>query len=229
MAKRPIFIPRPDHFPYVNEIVVDFIWYPGFNKSQVQKSIRSLHEAAKKQDVFPILEISTKSEDGVGLSLSAFNLSLCLTDNQTISVECAFQGSKVFQNGGPYSDLYLKNSREAKTDPRLQNSGTLIGFKLLGEDFPLIPETAFYDWLYIKAMWQNKNLSDQVMSFNGFSDIAFNPKKSINCQARSAALYAALCNKSYDIGKIINDRDYYLRLMTGNQTEFPNWQPELPL
>lgn len=31
-----------------------------------------------------------------------------------------------------------------------------------------------------------------MLTFEGFSDIAFNPEKSLNCQARSAALYVAL-------------------------------------
>ena len=32
----------------------------------------------------------------------------------------------------------------------------------------------------------------QIRERDGFTDIAFNPKKSLNCQARSAALYVAL-------------------------------------
>jgi hypothetical protein len=35
-------------------------------------------------------------------------------------------------------------------------------------------------------------LSDHLLSYRGFTDIEFNLKKSINCQAYSAALYVSL-------------------------------------
>ncbi len=187
MARRPIFIPDSSS-PYVEERNIEFQWYPGFAKSQAQKSIKSLHQAT---DISPILEISGKSAEPLGVSLSAFNLSI-LIENDRMSVECAYQGSKVFEKGGPYTDLYSRSSREAKTDPRLRNSGELIAFKFRGEDFPIKPQTGFYNWLYIKALGQNQNLARELKNFQGFSDIAFNPKRSINCQARAAAIFVSL-------------------------------------
>ena len=50
----------------------------------------------------------------------------------------------------------------------------------------------FYDWLYIRALAQNSELALSLMEYNAFTDIAFNPKKSINCQANSAALFVSL-------------------------------------
>ena len=110
MARRPIFIPDSS-YPYVEEKDIEFQWYPGFAKSQAQKSIKSLHQAT---DISPILEISGKSAEPLGVSLSAFNL-LILIENDRMSVECAYQGSKVFEKGGPYKDLYF-GCREAKTE-----------------------------------------------------------------------------------------------------------------
>ena len=57
---------------------------------------------------------------------------------------------------------------------------------------PLIPRTAFYDWLYINALMENADLAEQVMEYDAFTDIEFNPNKSINCQARAAALFVAM-------------------------------------
>lgn len=82
----------------------------------------------------------------------------------------------------------------------------------MGEDFPTTPLTAFYDWLYIRALWQNQLLADQLGKFKAFSDIAFNPKRSVNCQARSAALYVALLS-ILDIKKAIEDKAYYLSVV----------------
>ena len=101
MAKRPIFTPNFPEFPYVDAIDIEFKWHPGFAKSQMQKSIASLHAAAEKLNkISPILEISSKSTSRLGVSLSAFSLSMQTLDGQKMSVECAYQGSKVFENGG---------------------------------------------------------------------------------------------------------------------------------
>lgn len=113
--------------------------------------------------------------------------------NMVFTVETAFQGSKIFERGGPYKDLIGMDSRAAKKDIRLKESGNLIGFEFFGTKFPLMPRTYFYDWVYINALQQNTELTAIVKTYAGFSDIEFNPEKSINCQAHSAALYLSLC------------------------------------
>ena len=84
------------------------------------------------------------------------------------------------------------SSRDAKTDSRLRNSGPLLEFSLTGDPWPLEPTTAFYDWLYLRALAYNPELANQLLECDGFTDIEFNPEKSWNCQARSAALYVSL-------------------------------------
>ncbi len=218
MANRPIFTPDTNGFPYVDTVDIEFKWHPGFAKSQMQKTILSLHEAAEKQGIAPILEISSKSASRFGVSLSAFNLPLETENGQKMSVECAYQGSKVFENGGPYHELYFESSKSAKTDERLQNSGELIGFNFCGEDFPTEPKTAFYDWLYITALYQKKkDLMQQLESYQGFSDIVFNPSKSLNCQARAAALFVSLSKNGLMEKQLISDKDYYLSILKGKE------------
>ena len=226
MAKRPIFIPNFNEFPYVDEIDIEFKWHPGFAKSQLQKSIASLHEAAEKLNkISPILEISGKSASELGNSLSAFKLLLKTLKGQTMSVECAYQGSKVFENGGPYHELYSASSRAAKTDERLRNSGELVAFNFCGEDFPIEPKTAFYDWLYMTALCQQKtDLMSELEAFQGFSDIVFNPNRSLNCQARAAALFVALSKNELIDEQILQDKDRYLALITG-KAQLPPTEP----
>lgn len=219
MANRPVFVPSLVEKELVWEIPIEFTWHSGLSKSQAQKSIASLHEEAAKQNIFPILEISSKSENRLGVSLSAFNLMLEVKIPSKIiklSVECAYQGSKVFTNGGPYEDLYYASSRDAKIDERLRSSGDFIRYLFFAEAFPSQPVTAFYDWLYLQALSQNTSLSNQLFEFQGFSDIAFNPAKSLNCQARAAALFVNLV-KSKKIERVLSDRDYYLSLVSGKQ------------
>jgi hypothetical protein len=75
MANRPVYIPKLNYeLPGVITKDVEFKWFPGMSKSQKQKSITSLHEAAIDLDISPILEISSKSEIELGVELSAFNL-----------------------------------------------------------------------------------------------------------------------------------------------------------
>lgn len=229
MAIRPVFIPAKKH-PFVELISVEFKWHSGFAISQAQKSIDSLHVAARNRGVDPILEISSKSSQRLGIDLSAFNLTLEVEEYQAMSVECAFQGSKVFERGGPYTDLYTVSSRDAKKDTRLRNSGDVIRFTFFGEDFPTTPRTAFYDWLYLKALKQNEILAEQLLRFKGFTDIMFNPDRSFNCQARSAALFVALSQINV-IDEVINDKKYYLELIdfaskTPSRSKSPH-QPSL--
>ncbi|HEX9063446.1 MAG TPA: hypothetical protein VF941_25010 [Clostridia bacterium] len=192
MAKRPVFISNTNICGYVEEKEIEFTWFPGLSKSQKQKSIESLHNAFLKE--YPeskVLEISSKSLHPSGVELSAFNLMLSFKD-KNLNVETAFQSSKVFELGGPYLDLLDKTAREAKADERLKSSGKLICFGFNGQKWPLEPKTAFYDWLYLNAVSQNADLADQLIEYTAFTDIEFNPQKSINCQARSAALFVSL-------------------------------------
>lgn len=129
-----------------------------------------------------------------GVALSAFNLQTFIPSlNCRVPVECVYQGSKVFEHGGPYTDLYLKNPRETKKDPHLRESGRLISFYYEGINCDAYPVTCFYDWLYIKALKDIPEVSQHLLKYNAFTDIEFNSSKSINCQARAAAIYSSLC------------------------------------
>lgn len=183
--------------------------------SQAQKSIRSLHDAAqKKLHVDKVLEISSKSTQELGIRLSAFNLMIkTLKYEREFSVECAYQSGKVFERGGPFTDLLRKNSIEAKKDPRLLTHGRLIKYRFFGTDWGLEPRTAFYDWLYLNALHKHPELATQVLQYHAFSDIAFNPERSINCQAYSAALYVSLHERGLLTSDVLRDQASYLRVI----------------
>jgi hypothetical protein len=191
MATRPVFVPCYRAGRLVDTVDISFRWSSGLALTQKKKNVNALHEAAKRRGLFPILEISTKSDELLGQRLSAFNLSLA-TDDGLISIESAYQGSKVFERGGPYTDLYKKTGREAKKDPRVKESGKLSRFSFFGQDWPLRPMTAFYDWLYLSALKPHKEFLTRLFEYQGFTDIEFNPERSVNCQARACALLVSL-------------------------------------
>ncbi len=118
MAERPLYIPAAEGSTLVRTKSIDFQWFPGMAASQKQKSVDSLHGAALKQlGISRVLEVSSKSREELGVALSAFNLTFTTVKlKHTFTVECAFQGSKVFERGGPFTDLFGMTSREAKMD-----------------------------------------------------------------------------------------------------------------
>ena len=216
MARRPIYIPNIESNEFVRTEFVEFTWHPGMATSQRQKSIAELHKAAKIHGFCEHpLDISSKSPIDLGVQLSAFNLSLGIGScNKKITVETAFQSSKVFRDGGPYIDLLDGTSRDAKGDPRIRNSGELLAFDFFGSKWPLNPRTAFYDWLYISALRENAWAIDQLENYDAFTDIEFNPERSINCQAYSAALFKSLKKRNL-LDTALHNESSFLDLMTG--------------
>ena len=160
----------------------------------------SFHENISKEFKFDkILEISTKSENKLGIKLSAFNLKINFKEKEYF-LESLFQGSKIFSDQGPNTDLYEKEPIKAKKDERIKRSD-LKEFSFFGEKFSL--DFDFYSWLYFIALNQNKSLTKDILEYQAFTDIEFNPQKSLNCQAYSAALYSAMIkNELLETNKI---------------------------
>ena len=193
MANRPVFIPGDFNEGWVVIDSLDFEWFAGFSVEQKKKSVKSLHQAFREK--YPnkkILEISSKSETDLGIMLSAFNLRIELLQGHKASVESLYQSSKVFQEGGPYEDIRYKSPLEAKRDERLKNSGDVIAFEHQGDTWGIEPKTAFYNWLYLNVLNLNGDLKNQVLEYDAFTDIEFNPKRSFSCQANAIALYVSL-------------------------------------
>mgnify|MGYP004522459925 FL=1 len=205
MAKRPVYVAKMEA-PFYSAEMIEFDWNGGFAKSQKQKNITAIHTGFKRRHPDKeVLEISSKSMQEYGEALSAFFLKKYVPDlGESIPVECVFQAGKVFEKGGPYQDIMEKTPREAKRDERLRNSGVLVSFWFDGKTFPLIPRTVFYDYIYINALFENPELAAEVMKYDAFTDIEFNPDKSINCQAKAAATFVALTR----MGLIDKVRDF---------------------
>lgn len=212
MANRPVFVMSLDKRYCIRENV-EFEYFSGFSDKQQKKSIQSLHQAyLKKHKDKKVLEISSKSEDELGIRLSAFNLMIKTPSGKEFSVESAFQASKVFEKGGPYKDLLDVTSRQAKKDERLKNSGKIIKFFINGLTFKTEPKTYFYNWLYINTLHLYDELTEQLADYNAFTDIAFNPQKSINCQAEAAAIYVSL-QKQGLLQEALKNKDTFLDIV----------------
>lgn len=174
-----------------------------------------------------ILEVSTASTDfETGKALSALNLMYEDTETgRLFSVENWFQAAKVFGRDGheygPYAELltvrapkrYLNEHLDQKTAvhyegdelfQRVQSEirgSRLIRFELWGKEFPLVPRSCFYDYLYAKALHQGRNadLAARLCDYRVFTDIMFNPgkgkRRKYNTQARSCAIFVSLAKR----------------------------------
>jgi hypothetical protein len=213
MAERPIFVPASEATELVSEIFFPIEWHPGFAPIQKEKNVAALHAAAAA-GFSPLLEISSKSKKTVGQHLSAFHLKVRSAHNGEVFLECAFQGSKVFEQGGPFKDLYGQEPWQAKRDPRLRQSGPLTGFQFDDHWFPLEPKTAFYDWLYVNSIYPHRDWCRKLNGYAGFTDIEFHPRRSINCQARSCALFLTLMKRGL-LDEAVESPDNFIRVISG--------------
>lgn len=213
MAERLIYIPFNDKKRRVKTEKIEFTWYPGYSIIQKQKSIDSLHDNARRYlRICKILEVSTKSKDEIGRRAGAFNLTFTAKNDMKSSVERFYQGSKVFKNknGGPFTDIYQNSDYRFKSDSRLKNSGNLLHFDFIGQEWKL--NEPFYDWLYINALVQNGNVRNGVSNYEAFTDIQFNHKVAYNCQAHSVALYLAIKDlKEFD--DALKSKDCFIELV----------------
>ena len=101
----------------------------------------------------------------------------------------------MFENGGPFTEVFDLTPRDAKRFMREQDCGNIIRFQLEGRHYPLSPKNAFYDWLYIRSLAEHADWISENVEYDAFTDIEFNPAKQINCQARAFAEYLSLHKK----------------------------------
>lgn len=221
MAKRICFISTPFEYPIYKEMEVEFTYFNGFAISQKQKSIDSMHESINKiNKSLRVLEVSTKSNNPVGVALSAFNLKfLDVNKDREYPLENIFQSSKVFERGGPYCDLLNVHPKDAKRDERLKTSGNLVHFNYDNTIWEREPKTMFYDWIYVSSLSRNISLSQKILEFDAFSDIEFNQEKSINCQARSAAIFVSL-SRLNRLDEVIRDKEEFKKIYSKTNTSY---------
>lgn len=185
----------------VNSKDFEFVWSAGFAVCQKQKNIVALHQSVMDSFDATTLEVSTKGLVDIGVKLSAFSLKL-----DGVFLENIYQSGKKYENGGPYLDLLEVSPKDSKKDERHKNSGKLIAYVYDNSNWLIEPKTAFYDYIYIKAVLQNFGENLDLSVFDWFTDIEFNPKKSVNCQARALTIFKLLqSNNKFDVLNSVDD------------------------
>ena len=173
MANSTVFIPR-EKYPYVGK----------------NECIDPIQENMK------ILEISTRSKNPFGKSLSPWNLQITMSSGKKIKVECAYQGSKVVKitegKTRQFESLYWGSPRDAFFDTRIKDVPP-VAFRFFGKEYPLTPKHCFFDFLYIVSLIQRKDDVFQKLSeYDGYTDTFYSLKKDSNSPARAASKYVSL-------------------------------------
>lgn len=225
MSRRPYFAPCKDSTGYDKYLSPEFGWHGGFALSQQQKNVSALHEAIKRMHGAGtrVLEVSTRSLEPLGKSLSAHNLMLSEGVLRGVTVENAFQCSKVYRRMsgeevyGPYPEYMNNRSKLIKRQIRerlalamdstvdtgdkalvdyISGRFSLKAFQVGDKTYSLEPKIAFYALLYCTALHallkQSPHLWEELCGYDYFTDIAFNPEKSLNCQAAMVCFYITL-------------------------------------
>ena len=212
MANRPVFLPNYHGDVLVEERSFEFPWVSGFAAIQKKKNVVSLHRKAMNSGISRLLEISSKSDEELGQKLSAFSLKLEIGKN-LYPLESVYQGSKVFVDFGPFTEIFNFTPRDAKKFIREKSISKIIGFDLEGIRYPLSPKNAFYDWLYIRSLVKHADWIKRKVSYEAFTDIEFNPEKQINCQARAFAEYLSLLSRG-ELQAAANDFDHFAAMLS---------------
>ena len=217
MAEKSVFISKVE-YPFFEEVHVNIDWFGGFALSQKRKCKIGLHQNFLME--YPkekILEISSSSLMSLGAKLSAMHLNKRTLKGIT-TVESAFQSSRIYGDGakriGPFPEYRFLPGRECKKLVKeAAKEMHSYQYELDGLTFyaPAHHISQFYDFLYLNALLEpeNEEVKNKLLQekYTAFTDLA---TKSLNCQARSAAIFVGLVRA----GMIDEVRDYdsYLKL-----------------
>lgn len=222
MAEESVFTGKVT-YPHFEEFHVNIDWFGGFAMSQKRKCQIGLHlnflEEYPKEKV---LEISSTSLISLGAKLSSMVLKK-RTKMGVTYVESAFQSSRIYSDGtrvvGPFPDFLFLPGRECKKLVKEASEGMhSYQYEFDGLKFyaPAHHISQFYDYLYLNALLEPENDAVRIQlleeAYTSFTDLA---TKSLNCQARSAAIFVGLVRA----GLIDEVRDYASYLSLFRTTE----------
>jgi hypothetical protein len=191
MATRPVFAPDLDldQPRLIIEHEVDFHWVPASTPHHERENITRLHKAAGRRNLTPLLEVSAEAGEALGAQVSAANLTVEDDRGYLVPLEAAYQGSKVFTEGGQ-----------------------LVGFRFAGLEWGLKSGTMFYDWLTVMAIHRRVKLRHTLLRFKGFTDLECHPGADSICHARSCALFVALTGKKL-IDEVTGNQDRFIETL----------------
>lgn len=193
MAKRIYFIAKTSYQGLIVEKTIEYEHFRGESQNQREKSILSMHHAIRAYESGgKILDVSKCSNERLGRDLAGVNLKYRTELGTAYPVMNIFESAKVFEGGGPYQDLLTEESRAVSQDRRLKGSGRLLGFHFEGEPYSLTPRHYFFDWIYINALYQHKELHEKIIAYDMITDLDYSMNSMFASSARACAYFISL-------------------------------------
>lgn len=178
-----------------------------------KKLVKALEEAIKLEHPdLRVLEISPLSGNPLGVKLNYTSLK----DIKGNYVESVYQASKVFKNGTQLEDLYsVDDARKAKFDLRKYSLGDISHFNVYGNIINTNSKLVIFNWLWCKAVYQQKDLHNELIKYNIFTDFYSKIHRSEQGNsAEAASLYVALYHNGI-LEESLNDISVFAKYVYG--------------
>ncbi|MFH5836199.1 DUF6977 family protein [Proteiniclasticum sp. C24MP] len=214
MAKRLYFIAKPSYQGLIVEKTIHFENFRGQSLNQKHKSIESMHHAIRAYESGgKILEVSSDSPDPLGRKLTGDALLAETRDGNRVPVMNIFESAKVFEKGGPYRDLLEADPADVSKDQRLKSSGRLLGFHFEDVPYSLTPRHLFFDWIYLKTLYDRKELHEELAGYDMVTDIGYNMSTMFASSARACAYFISLYHAGL-LDEVMKDLDSFRKIYT---------------
>lgn len=195
MARRLYFIPKSSYQGLILEKSVYFPEIRGEKEHSMKKTMETMHHVIRAQESGGrILEVSPYG-GAIGKACTPWLLKLSTKDGESLPVAALYEAAKVFEFGGPYEDLRNKRPESVLGDPRLKNSGDLMGFHFEKEAFTTTPRHKFFDYLYIRALKEREDLKEALLKAEIVTDITYQMSSMYLSPARSVSYFISLCKE----------------------------------
>lgn len=170
------------------------------------------HVIRAKESGGQILEVSPYGGPE-GKACTPWLLKLKTQDGKFHPVAALYEAAKVFEHGGPYEDLKEKRPEEILGDPRLRQSGNLMGFHFEHEAFTTTPRHKFFDYLYNRALKERADLHEALLKAEIITDVTYQMSSMYLSPARSVSYFISLYQKGL-LEKVLSSSEEFDKMYT---------------
>ena len=187
MAKRSVFLRGSEEKTFQEKIFdIDYNYY------NMEACLLNQKVECGKLGLDNTLEVSSACPFLLGKKLSAKQLKFGFS-----TVERVYQSSKRMKDGSVPTKL----------------KGTSPDHYMFEGMRYECPRWEFYSWIYMKSLYNHVDwLSQNLKSFDGFTDIYYNSMKVGGCQARALVQLLTLHGGEWKLGIIVEDWEYWMEL-----------------
>lgn len=155
-----------------------------------RREVDSLHERFKYyRPDFKMLEISSISREPLGVAVSAANL----RDPRGNLTEAVYLGSRVYEQGQLEHLYHASSTVEAMRITKASEHNMFSSYNWYGKAVPTNPLTLMKYWIWCDAVYNQKDLMNQIVEYDAFTNYFCNTSKDyFGTYPEAAALFVTL-------------------------------------